>query len=350
MRTMPLTTLSSATTLLSAQIRRTQDEATKLQSEVSSGRRYDVGRELGSQVGALTVFKQEAETLRASTEINQNLAGRLDASQAALSNISENANAFLAALMSARGDPRNADIVSKQAEQSFKSFQAAANTSHSGVYVFSGENTGTAPFVDYFSVPTPNSRASVQAAFVTEFGFPSSDPAAENIPVSSMQAYLGTTFSGLFSEPDWSTNWSTATEKPVESNIGSTRRIVSSVTTHEDAFRKISSAYAMIVDGGTTHLNEASYQAVIDGAAKLIAEGVAEIGELQGMMGNAESELSAASERLTMRRNLVERIVSEQEAVDLSEVSIRLNTLLNQLEATYVVTGRLQNLSLLKVI
>ena len=347
---MPLTTLSSAASLLTAQVRRTQDEATKLQAEVSSGRRFDVGRDLGSQTGALTAFKQEASVLRGSIDINKHLAGRLDASQAALETMVSSANEFLGALMSARGDPRNAEIVTRQAEQAFRSFQAAANTSHSGVYVFSGLNTDTAPFNDYFSDPPPSSRTAVLTAFSSTFGFTVDDPAVASIPVSSMQAYIDTTFSGLFDDPEWGNNWSSATQQPVESNVGSARRITSSVTAHEEAFRKITAAYTMMVDMGTANLNEASYQAVVDGAAKLIAEGVAGLGELQGLMGSAEREISVANENSSMRLNLVERIIGEKEDVDLSEVSIRLNMLLNHLEASYVVTGRLQNLSLLKVL
>ncbi len=350
MRTTPLTTLTSAASLLSSQLRRVQDEATKLQSEVSSGRLFDVGRTLGSETGALVAFKQEAEILRGAADVNKFLAARVDASQSALGSIVSNANEFLSALMSARGDPRNAEIVLRQAEQSFQSFVSSANTSHAGVYLFSGINTTTAPFTDYFSTPPPASKTAVDAAFLAEFGLPSDDPGVVNIPASSMQAFIDTTFSGLFSDAGWSANWTTATVDTMESSIGPSRQIATSVSAQEQAFRKITAAYALVTDSGLRNLNEASYQVVIDTAAKLIGEGVAGMGELQGILGSAESEIEKSSEGMGMRLDLVERVIGQRESVDLSDVSVRLNTLLNQLEASYVVTGRIQNMSLLKVI
>jgi flagellar hook-associated protein 3 FlgL len=350
MRLTPLTTLTSASSMLSTQIRRIQDEAARLQTEVASGRLHDVGKELGSETGGLVSFRQEVKILSGTIDVNKGLAIRLDASQASLNNIVSNANEFLSALMSGRGDPRNAEILVRQAEESFKSFISSANTSHGGIYLFAGINTTSPPINDYFSTPMSAARTAVEAAFVSEFGLASTDPAVESIPVSSMQAFIGNAFQNLFDDPAWSSDWSTATQQTSTSVITPDRSIQSSITAHEKSFRKIAAAYALVVDAGTRQLNDAAYQGLVDEAAKLVAEGVAGFGELQGVLGAAESQLDQATAKTKIRVDLIERLIGEKEGVDLSELSVRLNTLLNHLEATYAVTGRIQSMSLLKAI
>lgn len=350
MRLTPLTTLTSASSMLSNQIRRVQDEATKLQAEVASGRRHDIGKDLGAETGGIVAFRQEVQILRGTIDVNKSVAVRLDASQASLNNIVSNANDFLSALMSARGDPRNAEILVRQAEESFKSFISAANTSHGGIYLFAGINTTTPPMADYFSMPPSAARTATEAAFVGEFGMASTDPAVSSIPVSSMQAFISNTFQNMFDDPAWPTNWSSATQEVATSVVAPDRTIRASVSAQEQAFRKVAAAYALVVDAGTKNLNDASYQGLVDEASKLMAEGIAEFGELQGVLGAAENQLDQATIKIEARVDLVERMIGSREGVDLTELSIRLNTLLNHLEATYAVTGRIQSMSLLKAI
>ncbi len=347
MVTTPLTTLTSASNSLASHIRRTQGEAVKIQAEVASGRLYDVGKSLGYGTASLTAFRQEIEIIQRSVDINNQVASRLDASQAALDNMISNANSFMGALTSARGDPRTAGIVAEQAEVALKAFIDVANTNFGGVFLFSGSDTAVPPFEDYFATPTAPSRTAVAAAFFSEFGFSSTDPAVASIPVSSMQAFMDNAFATLFEDPNWAANWSAARADTVTSLISENRTVSTSVSATEEAFRSLMYGFVLVADAGTRNVNDATFEAVVDQAVKSLGHGVALMGELQGNLGTAQQQVQSAIEIMSVRSNILNEFVGREEGVDLPELSVRLNTLLNQLEATYAVTGRLQNLSLL---
>ena len=347
MVTTALSTLTSASLSLASHIRRSQGEATKLQAEVSSGRLYDVGTELGYGTGALASFRSRIEVMARAGDVNEQVSTRLDVSQAALGTITENANNFLSALVAARSDPRSGGLIAEQAENSFKSFIESANANFAGVYVFAGIETATPPFSDYFATPAPASRAAMEAAFLGEFGFASSDAAAGSISVSSMQAFIDNAFTTLFVDPNWAANWSTSTEETLTSLVSEDRQISTSVSAASEAFRVMTSAYVLVTSAGTRGLNEAAFQAVIDEAVNLVGRGIGLMADLQGVLGNAQQVVKEATETMSVRSQILNEYVGKAEGVDLSEVSVRLNSLLNQLEATYAVTGRLQNLSLL---
>ncbi|MBY0226796.1 MAG: flagellar hook-associated family protein [Hyphomicrobium sp.] len=346
----PLSTLMSTSTSFASHLRRAQGETVKIQAEVASGRLYDVGKTLGYGTEALVSFRQEIEIGRRSIDVNKQVAARLDASQAALDAIVTNANGFMSALMSARGDPRTAGIVSEQAESAFKAFTDAANTSFAGSFVFSGIETALAPFEDYFSTPPPASRNAVAAAFSTEFGFSSADPAVSNISVSSMQAFMDNTFASLFDDANWNSTWSAASSQPISSMVSGSREVTTSVSAASQAFRSLTAAFVLVADSGTKNLNDATFVALIDQAVESFGKGIALMTELQGTLGTAQQQVQAAIETTSVRSDLLEEYVGRTEGVDLSDLSVRLNSLLNQLEATYAVTGRLQNLSLLNAL
>lgn len=346
----PLTTLTSAHHSLASHMRRLQGETTKITAEVAAGRLHDVGLELGGGAQALVAFRQEITALHGTIDANGQLAARLDASQAALGRIVGDGNAFLAGLMSARGDAGNADILAKQAEEGLKAFVESVNTSFAGVYVFGSLEAGTPPMSDYFASPAPLSRQAMDTAFQAEFGIPATDAGVRSIPASSMQAFADNAFQTLFDDSGWSANWTPATAQPVTSLIASERAVASSVTARSEAFRNIAAAFVLVADGGTRNLNEAAYEAVIDKATRLLGEGLAQMGELQGELGTVEKQVDDATLSMKARVDLVSGQIGKEESVDLPELSARLSTLLNQLEATYAVTGRLQQLSLLNAL
>ncbi len=346
----PLSTLSSASLSLASYIRRGQGEASKLQAEVASGRLYDVGKSLGYETQALVSFRSRIEIIQRTADVNDQVSARLDVSQGAFGSITDNANNFLSALVAARNDPRSSPLVSQQAEMSFKSFIEAANANFAGVYVFSGIETTEPAFADYFADPAPASRAAMEAAFIAEFGFSNTDPAVASITVSSMQAFMDNAFTMLFSDPDWGANWSPATAETLTSVVSEDREISTSVSAASEAFRVMTSAYVLVSSAGTQGLNEAAFGAVLDKAIGLVGRGIGMMAELQGVLGIAQQTVKETTEAMNVRSNILGSYVGKAEGVDLSEVSVRLNALLNQLEATYAVTGRLQNLSLLDAI
>lgn len=74
---------------------------------------------------------------------------------------------------------------------------------------------------------------------------------------------------------------------------------------------------------------------------------MAGLADLEGQVGTMQSRVSDASEGLESRRVLLTRTLGQMEDVDPTELSTRLSELLNQIEAAYTITARLQRISLL---
>lgn len=346
----PFATVTASNASLASHIRRLQSDVGRANAEVASGRHEDVGIAVGHRTGALTLFRQEITALERTTDTNNVLASRLEAAQAGLNSIVTSGQSYLGALMSARGNSQTAGIVANQAAEGLRGLVDAANTNFAGHYVFSGLAWDTPPMQDYFGNPPPASKSAVDAAFFAEFGVSNTDPAVSNIPVSSMQAFMDNTFDSLFTDAAWSANWTSATVEVVDSLVSRDRVVESSVSLREEAFREITSAFVLVGSVGTENLNDAAYEAVIDEAIRRIGGGLAKMGELQGTLGTAQEQVRVATTSIETRMIVVNEYVGKEEQVDLSEVSLRLNAAMNQLEATYAITSRLQNLSLLDVL
>ena len=106
-------------------------------------------------------------------------------------------------------------------------------------------------------------------------------------------------------------------------------------------------ALVLVSDSGTAQLSEPAYHAVVDEAIRLVGEGMVGLADLEGQVGVMQSRVSEATEGLESRRVLLTRAVGEMEDVDPTELSTRLSELLNQIEAAYAITARLQRISLL---
>src|SRR5215467_14496203 len=104
-----------STTSLTSTLRLTamtsQVASTRASKESTTGREADVGLALGPLSGRDVSLRAEIERLEKITDTNQVVAGRLDASQAALSSISKSAQDFIQQLLAARSSQDGANVM-----------------------------------------------------------------------------------------------------------------------------------------------------------------------------------------------------------------------------------------------
>jgi len=272
---------------------------------------------------------------------------RLEATQVGLTSISDTASAFLEALVAARGSVTTAGILQTEAKDGLGRVIETLGAQVAGMSIFSGIAVDQRPLQQYFASPAPGSKAAVDGAFSAHFGMAQSDPAVGTIPASLMQTYVDSVHDSLFADPAWGAVWSTSSSQPMQSRISADLVIDSSVTANEPGIRKIVQAFALVADSGVKGLNASAFQVVVDKAIALVGEGMAEVSELQGRVGAMQSRVSDASDQLGVGRIQATRALSELEDVDAAELAVRLDGILEQMEAAYAVTARLQRLSLL---
>ena len=324
-----------------------QSKLADAQKEVTTGRLADVGLSLGFQTGQAVSLRQEHARLQSITDTNGLVSSRLDASQAALKSLADNAQAFLSQLVATRNTDTGSQVIQGQAKTALSALADMLNSTFNGASLFAGINTDVKPITDYNANPPPANQQAVAAAFTSAFGVPQSDPSVASISPTDMQTFLDGPFAGLFDPAGWSSTWSTAADQNVQSRISTNELIETSVNANDPAFRKLASAYTMLADLGTDKLNQGAYQVVVDKAVGAVSEALQGITELQGDLGTAQQRVKNANDRMSIQIDVMTKHIGALEGVDPYEASSQVAGLLTQIQTAYAMTARIQQLSLL---
>jgi flagellar hook-associated protein 3 FlgL len=103
----------------------------------------------------------------------------------------------------------------------------------------------------------------------------------------------------------------------------------------------------MMSDLGNENLGADAYKAVVDKSISLIGEAIVGVTNLMGSMGTAQERVSVANDRISIQTDILNERINALENVNLEETSVRLNTAITQLETTYAISARIQQLSIL---
>ena len=344
MSTTFISTNSISTTLRisSMKSRAALAQATK---EATTGRLADVGKSLGALAGRDVVLRAELVDIEKLVDTNALVSGHLDVAQQRVGVLIDTAEAFQKDMLAARNSANGGGIVAQPASANLQSLIATLNVTMDGQYLFGGINTGVAP-VNGYAAGSP-SKTAIDAAFVATFGFPQSSPLVSSITAPAMQNFLDTTLQTEFDDPAWGANWSTASDQVMRSRISTTQTIDTSVSANEPGFRKLAMAYTMLSDLGTSNLNQAAFQAVVDTALLGVGDAINDLAGLGARLGTAQSLTTNATSRLQVQGDLITQQVTAMEKVDPEEASVRVTNLENQLDMSLALTARIQKLSIL---
>lgn len=341
---MSTSALSAATRM---SLSKAQVKVAEAQKEVITGRHADVGASLGYKTGQTLSLRQEHARLKTITDTNSVVSTRLSATQAALKSLADDAQLFVGQLIGARDADSGPTVVQAQARAALTSFTNTINTSLDGAYLFSGINADVKPMTDFEAPGAPNKQA-VADAFLAAFGTTMDDPANVNITAADMQAFLDGPFSDLFADPEWTTNWSSASNQNVKSRISTSELVETSTNSNAVGVRKLAMSYAMIGYIGLPNLNENAYKAVVDTATRAAGEAVQDVANEQARLGIAQERVKNANDRMSVQIDIMTNHISLLEGIDPYEASTRVSALMTQIETAYAMTARIQNLSLLK--
>jgi flagellar hook-associated protein 3 FlgL len=320
------------------------------QREASTGRKADVGLSLGGRTHQAVSLRYDFDLNSTQIDANRLTSGQLDLTQNILSSVTELAHQFTSTLIGSRNAVNGQQLIKQAAEQALSGLTALLNTTHDGQFLFGGINSGAQPVADYDSVPASAAKSTLDADFLAQFGFSQSSASVTSITTAQMDALVAGAFSNEFSPAGWSANWSTAANenRTVRADQGQVLEIP--VNANLQPIREMAMALTMMIDLGTGKLSQGTFQALVDKATALTAKSADAIGEVQALVGNVQYQISAATERLTSRNNILQKEIIALEGIDPYEAATRVNTLTNQLEASYALTARLSRLSLMDYI
>lgn len=338
-----------------ATILRVQSDLKDASAELSSGRLVDVGLTLGRLTGEAVQYHSQESTIQKMMDSNKLVTSRLELMDDTLEGLRTSAQGVAGNLTTLMSDVNNnvaVTAVKDSANASLASMVGALNVNVTGQYLFAGAQTDQTPLKDASDKVAANFQDYLDAL-----------PLVDGLPVTSatvtaqqLKDYfsedgvdIGTVtyrFDAAFEDPNWG-DWSNASDTPVVSRISKNETIESSLTTNEQAFRKITAAYSLLGSVGMEGMTSSARKEVAEAALARLNAGKDGMTALQAQVGTRINRVSLADQALTTQKTLVQAAIDRMEGVDPTEASLRVTTLETQLQASYTVTGRLKNLSLL---
>lgn len=323
------------------QMQRMQVDLVKANKEVVSLRVDDVGVALGARTGMSVSLHREVERLKGLKDSNQLAAARLEATQLSLQDLTKAANSLLSDFATAASGASSTGIARQQADTALSTMTSILNGNHNGQHLFAGINTDVTPLSDFADPASPN-RLALENAFAT---YPFADPA--NITAAEMSAFL-TSVEDQFLGAGWNTLWSTATDQQITSRITLTETAQTSVSANIGGVRKLAMAAALVSVVVTDSLSKEAREVTLTRSIELLGETITDLANQQGYTGLVEQRIDKANERMSMQIDLFGKTINDLEGVDPYEASTRVTGLLAQIEVSYSLTARLQQMSLLK--
>ena len=343
---MPISTLS----ILNApklSIYESQRQLLDAQKELSTGRHADVGLQLGGKTADVIALRNGFARNDSIIDMNNLTATELDLTQSSLTSLIELAHKFSATLIGARNAQNGQDVVKTAAKSALESLNTILNQTHGGKFLFAGINSDVAPLADYFSTPVSAGKTAVDAAFLTEFGVTQNAAGVSSITATQMDTFLNGNFATLFAPGGWSTAFSSASDQNRTARIDTDYNVEVSTNANEAAFRDLTMAITMAFDLGSGSLNQAAFEKLVDKAVVVSTKAAQQAGLIGGRLGAAEEVIADSTQRLKQRNDILNREIVSLEGVDEYEVSMRINLLTTQLEASYSITARINRLNLM---
>ncbi|SNY92148.1 flagellar hook-associated protein 3 FlgL [Cohaesibacter sp. ES.047] len=317
----------------------------KLQKEVSSGRKYDVGLDLGIGTGETISLRSEFARLNTIVDTNALVTSRLDVTETAMINLRDSAQNMLATLVASIGSETGREVTISESKNNLEQFVATLNTSFSGSHLFAGIDVSNPPLTDYYNPAGSASKAAIDSSFASFLT--TNSTTVDALTPAQMQAYLDTDFEAEFATPGGWSNWSTASDFETVNRISTSETIETSVSANIDPMRKVAKAFTMVAELKGADMKQETFDVVAQRAVEILGEAVEGMNNAVGKVGNAQARVARASEKLSVQTDLINERILALENVDKTEVSVLLSNALTQLEVTYSVTGRMQGMSLL---
>lgn len=349
--------LSTSTFSMTFGLRRSiatmQDALARHQKELASGRIADPGVSLGSGARMSYILQNNLEETRAILATNRRVTIRVDATQNALNDLQQTAEAMRKTLLVSQDNVTDPKAIASQARASLALLVSTLNSDDGESFIFGGQKTDVPPIADYFASTVAPARAALDIALLdpaTGFGFPADSTQVAQLTTQKINDFIDGSFSDLFSETSWKSQWSSASDTVIESRISLQQTIEASVSANDPALRKIAMAYVMVSELGISGMSNDGARALVRKATETLDEGMALLKASRARVGVMQQSIKIADENLQRYSGMLEVEVSHLGAADRSETATRINETLSRLEAAYALTARISQLSLTKYI
>lgn len=325
-----------------------QAQMSTLGQEVATGRKADISGELGGLTPILIGLRDAHERSGSYLMATATLETRLDTMQLAFSTIREAVGQLgweaLAAV--GRADATSLGNVQLSAEATLATVVRQLNLTVAGRYLFSGSPVDTSPMVG------GTAPAGVIDAVVTD----AATAAGGQLGLADI-AGLVADLDAIFADahPDPALHFSSAFyqgapagEPPMAGQLDEGERLAYGIKANDQAFRDVLQGLHMLasVRFGDPIMTEDAYRSFVETGVERLQQGLAQLVDVAARTGQNQARVVESRDRLQAALDLYNRQIVDLERRDPYDAATLLIALEQQLQASYLVTSRLNQLSL----
>jgi flagellar hook-associated protein 3 FlgL len=342
-------------------IQQGQTEIVKLQEEATTSIYADTGAALGSSTARVVNLKDELARLSNLRDTNALVTQRLSTSQLAVESMRSTAEELNTTLFTSMGvdDATRLASTTNAIQSTINAFFVAANTQSNGGYLLSGINSDARALTPYDE--NTAAKASFQAAFESFRDENNADPSKKPVTTyrdftkEQMTDFLKTKIEPLYmGDPNgapptdkWKEDWSKASDINVSSRISASEVVTSTTNANQMGVRRVVMAGVIATELLGADLTSEARSVVNRVAQDYTQQGISGLINMASDLGTSEGRVTKANTLLDSQKDLLSTSVTDLEGVDPYEASTRMKALLTQIETSYTLTARIQQLSLI---
>lgn len=264
-------------------------------NEVASGFKVDVYADTGASAGKTNVYRAKMETTDAYINSNTLLSSKMDATETVLTDVRSSAQSFLEDLVSV-GQSGDRSELQAQAQTYLDDIVNKLNTTYGGEYLFSGNATHTKPI--------------------------------DGTDANGMPVYVGDT---------------QGTQSVM---IDDNYRLEYGVRADDASITQILTSLSAFANTDISAMDDDSYNEFLNSQISALGTGITDLTSVISRQGVQQESLENKITAQEDQYNIYQESIVDIEGVDEAEASVILNSLTDQLEATYEVTAKISGMSL----
>ncbi len=323
-----------------------QTQLARSQKEMTSGTVADLGQALGANVGLDFSYGASNAMLTTIQATNGLVGSRLDVAQTALTSIQTDAQSLQSALLQASQPGGSSTGLATQAQDALSNLVSSLNTSIGGAYVFGGATTDAPPIAADPTTAGSAFQTAMASAITATFG---SSAAAASATAATFQS----NFTGVLSQVSaqgttGQISLSSTTNPTSVTNVPTsvTANFVDPANPSTPVMQKLAEAYSLLSGASVQSLGQAGYDAALNVASTLVAQGVAGVTQMQAAAGQIQNNVNNANSTMAIQQTFFQTQIGNLEDVDQTQTATQINNLTTQIETAYQLTAKLQNMSL----
>ncbi len=337
-------------------VARTTTELQRAGQEVATGRKADIFADLGPRAASTLILRAREDETQAYMKSNGILETKLQAMLTSMDAVRSSVDSvFQSALINVTRPVNGASALQMQARASLEEVIATLNISFDGDALFSGTASDRPPLTRWSDV-NPDTGLSPEAVLQSLVAAPPTTAAEAQTMIDNINAVFDSTytpdpnanFEATFYNGTPALDGSGQPENRVSARIEPGLALDYGVQANDQSFRDMLKGLAMLAVTDVSKItDEAAYGTWMAEVTDALSAGTQGALNTSAAIGFNQQVVETAQKRLDALSLVQQTQISNYESVDPYEAVTRMTNLQTQLQASYEVSARLNQLSFL---